>query len=903
MSDNDFGIPSQYIDTDPEETKEWLESLDALVAEKGATRARTVMLELLRHSGRTHLGVPGVRSTDYINTIAPQDEPNYPGDEIMEARIRSYIRWNAAIMVHRAQRPGLSVGGHISTYASAATLYEVGFNHFFKGIDHPSGGDQIFFQGHASPGIYARAFLEGRLSEDDLNGFRQELSHPSGSVSSYPHPRLMPEFWQFPTVSMGLGPLHAIYQARFNRYLHNRGIKDTSDQHVWAFLGDGEVDEVESLGAIGLASREKLDNLTFVINCNLQRLDGPVRGNGKIIQELESIFRGAGWNVLKVVWGRGWDELLAKDVDGALIQLMNNTLDGDFQTLRASNGAYLREHFFNKDPRTKTLVEHMTDDELWALQRGGHDYIKVYSAYKAAMEHKGQPTVILAKTVKGWKLGSHFAGRNATHQMKKMTLEDLKEFRDTLRIPISDDQLDPYLPPYYKPEDDSDVAAYLKSRRDALGGSIPRRNSYAPALTQPKDEDYEVVLRGSGNQNVATTMAFVRLLKDLTKIEGLGAHFVPIIPDEARTFGMDSIFPTLKIYSPHGQLYTPVDKDLMLSYKESTSGQILHEGINEAGSVASFVAAGTSYSTHGVAMIPVYIFYSMFGFQRTADSFWLAMDQMTRGFALGATAGRTTLMGEGLQHNDGHSHLLASTNPGVLAYDPAFGFELAYIFKDGLRRMYGEDPEDIFYYITVYNEPYVQPQQPENVDVDGILKGMYLYSGSSRQDGLRAQLLASGVAMNWALVAQRLLLEEWNVAADVWSVTSWNELRRDGLSTDKHNLLNPHEQRTAYVTKRLSSAPGPVVAVSDWMRAVQDQIRNWVPSDFATLGTDGWGLSDTRGAVRRHFLVDAQSIVVQTLHSLAHRGEISFDVVKEAIDRYQLHDVTAADAGNTEGAG
>ncbi|MFZ9693922.1 MAG: pyruvate dehydrogenase (acetyl-transferring), homodimeric type [Candidatus Nanopelagicales bacterium] len=903
MSDNDFGIPSQYIDTDPEETKEWLESLDALVAEKGATRARTVMLELLRHSGRTHLGVPGVRSTDYINTIAPQDEPNYPGDEIMEARIRSYIRWNAAIMVHRAQRPGLSVGGHISTYASAATLYEVGFNHFFKGIDHPSGGDQIFFQGHASPGIYARAFLEGRLSEDDLNGFRQELSHPSGSVSSYPHPRLMPEFWQFPTVSMGLGPLHAIYQARFNRYLHNRGIKDTSDQHVWAFLGDGEVDEVESLGAIGLASREKLDNLTFVINCNLQRLDGPVRGNGKIIQELESIFRGAGWNVLKVVWGRGWDELLAKDVDGALIQLMNNTLDGDFQTLRASNGAYLREHFFNKDPRTKALVEHMTDDELWALQRGGHDYIKVYSAYKAAMEHKGQPTVILAKTVKGWKLGSHFAGRNATHQMKKMTLDDLKEFRDTLRIPISDDQLDPYLPPYYKPEDDSDVAAYLKSRRDALGGSIPRRNSHAPALTLPKDEDYEVVLRGSGNQNVATTMAFVRLLKDLTKLEGLGAHFVPIIPDEARTFGMDSIFPTLKIYSPHGQLYTPVDKDLMLSYKESTSGQILHEGINEAGSVASFVAAGTSYSTHGVAMIPVYIFYSMFGFQRTADSFWLAMDQMTRGFALGATAGRTTLMGEGLQHNDGHSHLLASTNPGVVAYDPAFGFELAYIFKDGLRRMYGENPEDIFYYITVYNEPYVQPQQPENVDVDGILKGMYLYSGSPRQDGLRAQLLASGVAMNWALVAQRLLLEEWNVAADVWSVTSWNELRRDGLSTDKHNLLNPHEQRTAYVTKRLSSAPGPVVAVSDWMRAVQDQIRNWVPTNFATLGTDGWGLSDTRGAVRRHFLVDAQSIVVQTLHSLASRGEISFDVVKEAIDRYQLHDVTAADAGNTEGAG
>lgn len=903
MSDNDFGIPSQYIDTDPEETKEWLESLDALAAQKGATRARTVMLEMLRHSGRTNLGVPGVRSTDYINTIAPSDEPAYPGDEVMEARIRSYIRWNAAIMVHRAQRPGLSVGGHISTYASAATLYEVGFNHFFRGLDHPGGGDQIFFQGHASPGIYARAFLEGRLSEDDLNGFRQELSHPAGSLSSYPHPRLMPEFWQFPTVSMGLGPLHAIYQARFNRYLHNRGIKDTSDQHVWAFLGDGEVDEVESLGAIGLASREKLDNLTFVINCNLQRLDGPVRGNGKIIQELESIFRGAGWNVLKVVWGRGWDELLKKDVDGALIQLMNNTLDGDFQTLRASNGANLRENFFGKDPRTRALVEHMTDDELWALQRGGHDYIKVYAAYKAAMEHKGQPTVILAKTVKGWKLGSHFAGRNATHQMKKMSLEDLKEFRDTLRIPISDDQLDPYLPPYYRPEDDSDVAQYLKNRRATLGGFMPRRNSHAPALVQPKDEDYEVVLRGSGNQNVATTMAFVRLLKDLTKLEGLGAHFVPIIPDEARTFGMDSIFPTLKIYSPHGQQYTPVDKDLMLSYKESTSGQILHEGINEAGSVASFVAAGTSYSTHGVAMIPVYIFYSMFGFQRTADSFWLAMDQMTRGFTFGATAGRTTLMGEGLQHNDGHSLLLASTNPGVVAYDPAFGFELAHIFKDGLKRMYGENPENIFYYITVYNEPYVQPAQPENVDVEGILKGMHLYARAARPDGLRAQILASGVSINWALEAQRILLDEWNVAADVWSVTSWNELRRDGLAVDKHNLLNPHDQQTAYVTKRLHGMPGPVIAVSDWMRAVQDQIRNWVPTDFATLGTDGWGLSDTRGAVRRHFLVDAQSIVVQTLYTLASRGELSFDVVSDALNRYQLHDVTAADAGNTEGAG
>jgi pyruvate dehydrogenase E1 component len=898
------GLPSQYVDNDPDETHEWLESLDAVIAEHGPRRARHIVLEMLRHSASRELNVPAIRSTDYINSIAPNDEPEFPGDAETERRIRGYARWNAAIMVHRAQRPGIGVGGHISTYASSALLYEIGFNHFFRGQDHPGGGDQIFFQGHASPGMYARAFLEGRISEAEMDGFRQEVSNPEGSLPSYPHPRLKPNFWQFPTVSMGLGPLHAIYQARFNRYLQGRGIKDTSDQQVWAFLGDGETDEPESLGAIGLAAREKLDNLTFVINCNLQRLDGPVRGNGKIIQELEATFRGAGWNVIKVVWGSGWDDLLARDVDGALIHLFNTTPDGDFQTYRAENAAFLRENFFGRDPRVAKLVENMTDEQLWQLQRGGHDYKKLYAAYKSAMEHKGRPTVILAKTIKGWKLGSSFQGRNATHQMKKMTLEDLKAFRDELQIPIADDQLDPYMPPYYRPADDHPDMAYMHERRRILGGYVPERRTEAAALPMPDEKVFEVARRGSGTQSIATTMAFVRIFKDLVKVEGLGANFVPIIPDEARTFGMDSLFPSLRIYNPQGQQYTPVDRELMLSYKESVSGQILHEGINEAGSVASFVAAGSAYSTHGVNMVPIYIFYSMFGFQRTGDQFWLAMDQMVRGFVVGATAGRTTLAGEGLQHNDGHSMLIASTNPGVVAYDPAYAFELGHIMRDGLRRMYGENPENVFYYLTVYNEPYVQPEEPANVDVEGILKGMYLYSPAGDGDGPRASLLASGIAVNSAVEAARKLREEFGVLADVWSVTSWNELRRDGLEADKHNLLNPNgEYRKPYVTAKLEGRNGPVIAVSDWMRAVQDQIRPWVPEEFNTLGTDGWGISDTRGAARRHFLVDAESIVVQTLTALARRGQFDHGRLQSIIDQYHLTDATKADAGNTEGSG
>ena len=895
----------QLIDANPDETAEWHQSLDSLIKHGGPARARYLMLSLIKRAHEANIQLPNLRLTDYMNTIPPESEPQFPGDEFLERRIRAYIRWNAAIMVHRAQRPGVGVGGHISTFASSAALYEVGFNHFFKGKDHQGGGDQIFFQGHASPGMYARAFLEGRLSEHQLDGFRQELSHSGGGLSSYPHPRLMPEFWEFPTVSMGLGPINSIYQARFNRYLHNRGIKDTSGQHVWAFLGDGEMDEPESVSALTLAARENLDNLTFVINCNLQRLDGPVRGNGKIIQELEALFTGAGWNVIKVVWGREWDPLFAMDKDGALVELMNKTPDGDFQTYKAESGGFVRENFFNRDPRTAAMVANWSDDDIWNLKRGGHDYQKLYAAYQSSMNHKGQPTVILGKTIKGWTLGSHFEGRNATHQMKKLKLEDLKSLRDRLYLEIDDEKLDEKLPPYFHPGKESPEFQYMMEKRAELGGSVPKRRSKSKPLPQPQDSDFAVMTRGSGAQEIATTMAFVRLLKDLAKVEGLGHRIVPIIPDEARTFGMDSLFPTMKIYSPHGQQYLAVDRELMLSYKESTSGVILHEGINEAGSTASFTAVGTSYSTHDEPMIPVYIFYSMFGFQRTGDAFWAAADQMARGFVMGATAGRTTLNGEGLQHEDGHSQLLASTNPAVVAYDPAFAYELGHIVKDGLKRMYGEDSENIYYYLTVYNEPYVQPAEPENLDVEGLLKGIYLYSKAKKQRRAKRQvnLLASGVALNWALKAQDLLASDWKISANVFSVTSWNELRRDGLEVDRHNLLNPLNKKSAYLTTKLKNYKGSVLAVSDFMRTVQDQISPWVPQNFASLGTDGFGLSDTRGALRRHFKVDAESIVVATLSQLANQGKISPKVVMKAIAKYELNNVTAADPGNTEGSG
>jgi len=893
------------LDSDPEETSEWQESLQQLVDAKGHGRGREIMLSLLKKSHDLHLGVPMVPTTDYINTIAPENEPEFPGDEEIERRYRAWIRWNAAITVHRAQRPGIGVGGHISTYASSAALYEVGFNHFFRGQDHPSGGDQIFIQGHASPGTYARAFLEGRLSEAQLDGFRQEKSAAPNGIPSYPHPRLMPEFWQFPTVSMGLGPINAIYQAMANKYLTNRGIKDVGDSHVWAFLGDGEMDEVESRGQLQVAANEGLDNLTFIVNCNLQRLDGPVRGNGKIIQELESFFRGAGWNVIKVVWGREWDDLLSRDADGALLNLMNVTPDGDYQTFKAEDGAYVRENFFGRDERALALVKDYSDEQVWNLKRGGHDYRKVYAAFKAAVEHKGQPTVILAKTIKGYGLGPHFEGRNATHQMKKMTLDDLKLFRDAMHIPVTDAQLEenPYLPPYYNPGTQDETIQYLLERRKALGGFIPERRSTHVGLTLPDDKAYALPKKGSGTQEIATTMAFVRLLKDLLRAKDFGHRIVPIIPDEARTFGMDAFFPTAKIYNPHGQHYTSVDRELLLAYKESPQGQILHVGINEAGALAAFTGIGTSYSTHGEPLIPVYIFYSMFGFQRTGDAQWAAGDQMARGFVVGATAGRTTLTGEGLQHADGHSPLLASTNPATVSYDPAYGYEIAHIVRSGIERMYGGEHPDpnVMYYLTVYNEPIVQPAEPEGVDAEGIVRGIHRVS-VGEGDGPRTQLLASGVGVPWAIEAQQLLRQDWGIAADVWSVTSWTELRRDGLAADEHNYLHPDEEpREAYITQKLAGAPGPVVAVSDFMHAVQDQIRPWVKHNFFTLGADGFGFSDTRAAARRFFKIDGPSIVVRALQALAQEGAVDRALIGEAIEKYRLHDVTAGTTGNAGG--
>jgi pyruvate dehydrogenase E1 component len=907
------GLPTQLPDIDPEETHEWLESLDALLKEKGRTRARYVMLKLLERARENNVGVPALRSTDYINTIPPEREPSFPGDEDIERRIRAFIRWNAAVMVSRANRKGLEVGGHIATYQSSASLYEVGFNHFFRGKDHPGGGDHIYFQGHGSPGIYGRAFLEGRLTEDQLDAFRQEVSRgPHAGLSSYPHPRLMPDFWEFPTVSMGLTAINSIYQARFNRYLQNRGIRDTSQQRVWAFLGDGEMGEPESLGAIGIAAREELDNLTFVINCNLQQLDGPVRGNGKIIQELESTFRGAGWNVLKVVWGREWDDLLAKDVDGALVNQMNATPDGEFQTFSVESGAYIREKFFGGDVRLRKMVEDLSDDDLRKLPRGGHDYRKVYAAFKAATEHVGQPTVILAKTIKGWTIDA-LEGRNATHQMKKLTKDDLKKFRDRLHLPISDSDIDDSdVAPFYHPGMDSPEIRYMLERRRVLGGPLPKRVVDPNPLKLPGDDMYAELKQGSGKQAIATTMAFVRLLRDLMKDPEMGQRIVPIAPDEFRTFGMDSMFPTAKIYSPHGQQYESVDRKMLLTYKESAQGQMLHEGISEAGAMSSAIAAGTSYATHREHMIPVYIFYSMFGFQRTGDSMWAYADQLGRGFLIGATAGRTTLTGEGLQHADGHSPLLAATNPACVHYDPAFAYEISYIVQDGLERMYGSNDEhphgeDVFFYLTVYNEPNVQPAEPDNVDVDGILRGLHLARPAPSGDGdarPRLQLLASGVAVPWAIKAQQMLAEEWQVRADVWSVTSWNELNRQALTVDSWNLLHPdEEQRTPYLTTKLAEAPGPLLAVTDYMRAVPDQISHWVESDWHSLGTDGFGFADTRAAARRFFKVDAESITVAALEALAARGEVDKSVVLEALRRYRIDDPTAVAGVKQEGAG
>ncbi len=882
------GIPTQLPDEDPTETREWVASINAVIEREGTDRARFLLTRALQAAKAQGVNVPALTSTDYINTIPPELEPEFPGDEHIERRIRAFIRWNAAVMVTRAQRPGVGVGGHIATYASAASLYEVGHNWFFRGKDSEDRGDQIFYQGHASPGMYARAYLEGRIEEERLDLFRQEQT--DGGLASYPHPRQMPEFWEFPTVSMGLGPIASIYQARFNRYLHNRGFKDTSKQRVWCFIGDGEMDEPESQGALSVASREELDNLTWIVNCNLQRLDGPVRGNGKIIQELESIFRGAGWNVLKVVWGRKWDQLLANDRTGALVEKMNETPDGQFQTYAASDGEYIKKNFFNSEELQRILEEsNLTEQDLPVLDRGGHDYKKVYSAFKMATEHKGQPTVILAHTIKGWTLGPDFEARNATHQMKKLTQSALKKFRDRLHLDISDEALESDLPPYHHPGEDSEEMRYMRERREALGGRIPGRIAEARSIALPEHDSYKALEGGSGDAEVATTMAFVRLLKDLLKHDDLGPRIVPIIPDEARTFGMDSLFPTQKIYSPHGQRYDSVDREMLLSYKESTDGQILHEGLTEDGSMGSFIAAGTSYSTHGEPMLPMYIFYSMFGFQRTGDLMWQAADQRARGFLLGATAGRTTLNGEGLQHEDGHSILLAATNPAVVTYDPSFAFEIAPIVEDGINRMLGDDPQDVMYYLTIYNEPVPQPAMPDDVDESDIVRGIYRFRAAEGERTHRAHILTSGSTAPGAMRAQQMLREDWDVAADLWSVPGWVQLHRDGLAVDEHNRLHPDaEPRTAVVTDVLADATGPFVAVTDYQKAVPLLIAPWVPGRVGVLGTDGFGRSDTRPALRRHFQIDAESIVVAVLSELAAAGEIKPEVVSEALQTYEL---------------
>jgi pyruvate dehydrogenase E1 component len=908
------GLPTQLPDIDPDETTDWIDSFDALVKDRGRERARYVMLRLLERARQKQVGVPALRSTDYINTIPPEREPWFPGDEYIERRIRCFIRWNAAVMVSDANRKGLEVGGHIATYQSSASLYEVGFNHFFRGKEHPGGGDQIYIQGHGSPGIYARAFLEGRLDEQQLLNFRQEVQHGVGKgLSSYPHPRLMPEFWEFPTVSMGLTGINSIYQARFNRYLSGRGIKDTSDQHVWAFLGDGEMAEPESLGAIRVAAREELDNLTWVINCNLQQLDGPVTGNGKIIQELEANFRGAGWNVIKVIWGRDWDELLARDVDGVLVNKMNTTPDGQFQTFSVEDGAYNREFFFGPDPRLRKMVEHMSDRQIEKLPRGGHDYRKVYAAFDAATKHVGQPTVILAHTIKGWTIDA-LEGKNATHQMKKLKLPDLLKFRDRLFLPMSDKEItEAYeasgTAPFFHPGAKSAEIEYMLERRRQLGGSLPKRVIRAKPLKVPGDEMYAELKVGSGANKIATTMAIVRLLRDWMKDPEIGRRIVPIAPDEYRTFGMDSMFPTAKIYNPGGQQYEAVDRMQLLKWREATDGQMLHEGISEAGAMASAIAAGSAYSTHGEAMIPFYIFYSMFGFQRTGDSVWAMADQLARGFLIGATAGRTTLTGEGLQHADGHSPLLAATNPAVIHYDPAHAHEVAHIMQSGLQRMYTTSPEhplgeDVIFYVTVYNEPVSQPAEPEGLDVDALLKGIYRFGDGPDlgADAPKAQLLASGVGFPWIVEAQQMLATDWGVSADLWSVTSWNELARDAIESERHALLHPEEsQRVPFVTGQLADASGPFIAVSDFMRAVPLQIARWVPGDYHALGTDGFGFADTRPAARRFFNVDAPSIVVQTLQALAARGEVKQEAVVEAFHRYRIDDPTAVSGVLQEG--
>lgn len=872
------------LDIDPTETREWLDALQSVLANDGTDRGAFLLNQLINKANSEGVSLSTSVKTPYRNTIKNYEEKQMPPDEGIGKRISALIRWNAVAMVLKAGKYAPELGGHIASYASSSTLYETGFNYFFKGPNGENGGDLIYIQGHSSPGIYARAFLEGRLSEEQLDKFRQEVE--VDGLSSYPHPWLMPDFWQFPTVSMGLGPLQAIYQARFLKYLENRGLIKAEGRKVWAFLGDGEMDEPESVGALSIAAREKLDNLIFVVNCNLQRLDGPVRGNGKIIQELEGLFRGAGWNVIKVIWGGRWDPLFAQDKQGWMQKRMEECLDGDYQAYKANDGSYVRQHFFNKYPELKKMVDNLSDDEIWRLNRGGHDPQKVFAAYAAAVAHKGSPTVILAKTIKGYGMGAAGEGQNITHQQKKMTLEQLRAFRDRFSIPISDDKIADI--PFYKPEEDSPEIKYIKKQRDALGGYLPSRSTKIASLPIPPLSDFANVTQGMGDREISTTMAFVRILSVLLKNKDLGPRIVPIVPDECRTFGMEGLFRQIGIYSPVGQLYTPVDHEQVMYYREAQDGQILEEGINEAGAFCSWMAAATSYSSNKLAMIPFYIYYSMFGFQRIGDLAWAAGDMQARGFLLGATAGRTTLAGEGLQHQDGHSHINAATIPNCISYDPTYAYELAVIIQNGLYRMY-EQQENVFYYITVMNENYVQPDMPEGVE-EGILKGMYLLKSTAKKAKNHVQLMGCGTILREVLQAAEWLENDYSVTADIWSITSFNELRRDGLAVERHNLMHPESApKEAYVTQQLKETQGPVIAASDYIRLFADQIRPFVPNRYVTLGTDGYGRSDTRERLRHFFEVDAKYIVLASLNALVAEGSMDKSKVVDAIKRYGIN--------------
>ena len=868
-----------FQDQDPEETREWLESIDSVLRAGGGERAHFLLERLIDHARRSGAYLPFKPNTAYVNTIPVAQEPSYPGDRAMEKRLEAYMRWNAVAMVAQANKVSSEFGGHLASYASSSTLYEVGFNHFWRAASDKHPGDLVFMQGHSSPGVYARAYLEGRLSEEQLKRFRQEVG--GGGLSSYPHPWLMPDFWQFPTVSMGLGPLMAIYQARFIRYMENRGLAAPSDRKVWAFCGDGEMDEPESMGALTRPVREGLDNLIFVVNCNLQRLDGPVRGNGKIIQELEAAFLGAGWNVIKVIWGGRWDPLLAKDHTGALRRVMEACVDGEYQNFKAKGGAYTREHFFGRDPELAAMVANMSDDEIWRLNRGGHDAQKVYAAYATAVAHKGQPTVILAHTVKGYGLGKAVEGQMVAHQQKKIDAESMNSFRENLRIQLSDDDIAKFT--FRKPADDSEEIRYLKAQRAALGGYLPRRDTNVPPLELPPFDIYKSLLDGTGDREISTTMAFVRILTALLKDKNIGKFVVPIVPDEARTFGMEGLFRQIGIYSAVGQLYTPQDSEQLMSYKEDRKGQMLEEGINEAGSVCSWIAAGTAYANHKQIMVPFYIFYSMFGFQRVGDFIWAAGDIQARGFLMGATAGRTTLAGEGLQHQDGHSQIVATTVPNCRAYDPAYAYELAVIIHDGMKKMYVEQ-ESIFYYLSVMNENYVQPAMPAGVET-GILKGAYKLKEGSRGK-LRATLLGSGTILREVLAAAEILESDYRIPADVYSVTSFSELRREALLVERENLLHPeHLPQVPYVAQIFGASTLPVIAATDNMRLVPDQIRQWIPGRYVTLGTDGFGRSDGRAVLRGHFEVDRRFVVLAALKALADEGSIDRSVLGEAVSR------------------